>query len=348
MVTVIVVHALLVTALGIGIWRSADQKSLRLAGVFMVGAGLVGFPNHTVFVMSSRWMEGGFNDIMHMRDAYHAGLISSGTLSVDTNGVASIADGSNRLSVNVAGELARALQVSTERERQAGQTLGSSFEAPTREFVEMTFPAFSMLRPGRWEFRKVPTTRRGKKKQIIPEYEPYRHLADLAEAINASQSLAAMLANTYAISPDIIVTRRPEADEFIDRSKTLIDEQTANLTAIRAANQSFSILHAVISCKWTLRSDRAQNARSEALNLIRNRKGRLPHIVVVTAEPTPSRLSSLALGTGDLDCVYHVALPELQEAMRKHGNDDNIESLETMVAGRRLKDISDLPLDLAV
>ncbi|HEX3284085.1 MAG TPA: DUF998 domain-containing protein [Mycobacterium sp.] len=66
MVTVIVVHALLVTALGIGIWRSADEKSLRLAGVFMVGAGLVGFPNHTVFAMSSRWMEGGFNDIMHM------------------------------------------------------------------------------------------------------------------------------------------------------------------------------------------------------------------------------------------------------------------------------------------
>jgi hypothetical protein len=66
MVTVIVVHALLVTALGIGIWRSADQKSLRLAGVFMVRAGLVGFPNHTVFAMSSRWMEGAFNDIMHI------------------------------------------------------------------------------------------------------------------------------------------------------------------------------------------------------------------------------------------------------------------------------------------
>ncbi len=37
-------------------------------------------------------------------------------------------------------------------------------------------------------------------------------------------------------------------------------------------------------------SDRAQNTRSEALNLIRNRKGRLPHIVVVTEEPSPSRL----------------------------------------------------------
>jgi Protein of unknown function (DUF998) len=35
-------------------------------GVFTVGAGLIGLPNHTVFAMSSRWMNGGFNDIMHM------------------------------------------------------------------------------------------------------------------------------------------------------------------------------------------------------------------------------------------------------------------------------------------
>lgn len=104
----------------------------------------------------------------------------------------------------------------------------------------------------------------------------------------------------------------------------------------------------MVSCKWTLRSDRAQNARSEALNLIRNRKGRLPHIMVVTAEPTPSRLASLALGTGDIDCVYHIALPELCQAMMKHGNDDNIASLNTMIVGRRLKDISDLPLDLTI
>lgn len=63
--------------------------------------------------------------------------------------------------------------------------------------------------------------------------------------------------------------------------------------------------------KTFLESDRSQNARTEALNLIRNRKGRLPHISVVTAEPTPWRLASVALGTGDLDCVYHFALHEL-------------------------------------
>src|ERR1035438_2137764 len=75
-----------------------------------------------------------------------------------------------------------------------------------------------------------------------------------------------------------------------------------------ASNGGLPILHASISCKWTIRSDRVQNARSEALNLIRNRKGRLPHVVVVTGEPLPSRLSAIALGTGDIDCVYHFAL----------------------------------------
>jgi hypothetical protein len=43
--------------------------------------------------------------------------------------------------------------------------------------------------------------------------------------------------------------------------------------------------------------------RSTGLNLIRNRKGHTPHIAAMTAEPLPTRLASLALGTGDLDCV---------------------------------------------
>jgi hypothetical protein len=84
------------------------------------------------------------------------------------------------------------------------------------------------------------------------------------------------------------------------------------------------------------------------LNLIRNRKGRVPHISVVTGEPLPSRLASLALGTGDIDCVYHFALPELIRAVTELGSDDSANLVKIMVDGKRLKDISDLPLDLAV
>ena len=97
----------------------------------------------------------------------------------------------------------------------------------------------------------------------------------------------------------------------------------------------------------SLRSDRGQNARTEALNLIRNRKGRLPHVVSLTAEPLPTRIASLALGTGDLDCVYHFALPELRESIADVKNEDQLDMLMILIDGRRLRDISDLPFDLA-
>ena len=74
----------------------------------------------------------------------------------------------------------------------------------------------------------------------------------------------------------------------------------------------------------------------------------LPHILAVTAEPLPTRIASLALGTGDLDCVYHFALPELTEAIREIDNEDQMDMLSTLVEGRRLRDISDLPFDLAI
>jgi hypothetical membrane protein len=66
MASAIVVHALLLVIFGLGVCRSAHRRSLRLAGLSIVGIGLVGFPTHTVFAMSSRWTESGFNDTMHI------------------------------------------------------------------------------------------------------------------------------------------------------------------------------------------------------------------------------------------------------------------------------------------
>lgn len=97
-----------------------------------------------------------------------------------------------------------------------------------------------------------------------------------------------------------------------------------------------------------MRSDRAQNTRTEALNLIRNRKGSTPHIAAVTMEPLPSRLASIALGTGDIDCTYHAALEELTDSVNDSGAEDAAEMLRILVEGRRLRDITDLPFDLAI
>ena len=68
--------------------------------------------------------------------------------------------------------------------------------------------------------------------------------------------------------------------------------------------------------------------------------------MVVTAEPTPSRIASLALGTGDIDCVYHLDLTELRQAIIEANNDKALQLLDIMIDGKRLRDIADLPLDL--
>ena len=82
--------------------------------------------------------------------------------------------------------------------------------------------------------------------------------------------------------------------------------------------------------------------------MIRNRKGKTPHIVVVIGEPLPGRIASLAYGVGDIDCVYHFALRELMEATKdKAADSDSLDILNTLVSGKRLRDISDLPFDLA-
>jgi hypothetical membrane protein len=65
MTTAILLHGVLLVAFGLGIWRFADRRSLRGVGVLLIVAGVIGFPTHTAFAMSSRWMTAGFNDSMH-------------------------------------------------------------------------------------------------------------------------------------------------------------------------------------------------------------------------------------------------------------------------------------------
>jgi len=185
----------------------------------------------------------------------------------------------------------------------------------------------------------------------ISNFVQYEHLAEIEAALTENRALKAAFGSNYIVSPDIIIGRAPVEDDELNRNGILDggSAEYARHTPLRASNQPVRrhLLHGVISCKWTLRNDRAQNTKIEVLNLIRNRKGHLPHIVAVTAEPMPSRLAALALGTGDLDCVYHFALNELLDAVRASNHLDALDLLEMMVEGKRLRDISDLPFDLA-
>ena len=277
------------------------------------------------------------------RKVFHAALLKA-TLTINSAGVVSNADSSNGASCEIARGIAELLKAETQGERIAGQTSGNQFEGACADFVRATFFKLGHLRPGAWDVHQVT----GRNRLEIAKYEQYAHLTALDRAAKSDPELAAALGSDYTITPDIVVVRATEHDAAINSPGPLVDAEVAKYASLRSANNGMPLLHASISCKWTIRSDRAQNARSEALNLVRNRKGRLPHVVVVTAEPMPSRLASIALGTGDIDCVYHFALHELQATLEAQGRDDARDLLAIMVDGKRLRDISDLPLDLAV
>jgi hypothetical protein len=287
------------------------------------------------------------------RRAYHAELIEK-VLRLE-DGVPSNADRDNKASREIALGIFKRIGLQTAGIKLKGQTSGKEFEVATAAFVKATFARLNHLRPGDWVVRKI-GGKDGKSEQVagvkkdlgIAQFEQYRHLIAIAKAASENAELAASLGSDYIIKPDVVIFRLPIEDKEINRGATLVDASVARMASLRKTNDGAPLLHASISCKLTIRSDRSQNSRSEALNLIRNRRGKLPHVVVVTAEPLPSRLASVALGSGDIDCVYHFALPELQSAVRELALGDSEESLDIMVQGKRLKDISDLPLDLAI
>lgn len=277
------------------------------------------------------------------RKLFHAALLAS-ALSTDDAGVPANADRHSMASVKIAAGIVERIGAGVSNARLAGQSSGRKFERICAEFIERTFLKLMHLRPGRWTVASVGSRDR----LLIARFEQYAHLTALDQAARKDPELAAALGNDYTITPDIIISREPEDDATINTPELLVDEHSARLAALRKENDGLPLLHASISCKWTIRSDRSQNSRSEALNLIRNRKGHLPHIAVVTGEPLPARIASIALGTGDIDCVYHFALPEMIETVKALHFADAEELISIMVNGKRLKDISDLPLDLAI
>lgn len=287
--------------------------------------------------------------IAEARNHFYERLFETNTLTLTKAGVASNADTSSRGSKAIAGKIVDILRdkhnyVVNTVDKISGQTLGRQFELLTMEFLQETFPRLQNLRPGQWSILQLGNNNRLK----TSDFEQYEHLAYLNALTTENAQLAAALGNDYMVAPDVVIYRSLYEDEEINAGQCIVNDDICKMAAIRKSNGGKPLLHASVSAKYTMRSDRAQNSRTEALNLIRNRKGHLPHIVVVTAEPMPNRLASLALGTGDIDCVYHFALYELIEAVNEVGSEDANEILETLVQGKRLKDISDLPLDLAV
>ena len=164
---------------------------------------------------------------------------------------------------------------------------------------------------------------------LVSRFEQSRHLDSLDQLVRRQPSVRLTIVRDYLIKPDVAVGIVPPVEP------DLLDEPWT------------PFLHAGVSCKWTIRSDRVQNIRHEFGQLIRHRRGRLPHLVTLTAEPLPTRLASIARGTGEVDATYHIAFDALAEAVARIGSADQREAWSECVEQGRLKSYAELGSILA-
>jgi hypothetical protein len=229
-------------------------------------------------------------------------------------GCPNCADKDSATSVAIAVQILDQLNIRS-MHAHSGQTVGSELEKAVARYLADRLPAIASDRP--W------VVFGGDGKKQISEFAQYEHLARLRAVMDADETglLRVEIGSDYLISPDVTVgLLTPGAAPF---------------------------LHAAVSCKWTIRSDRVQNIRHEGIILTRHRRGRQPHIVTVTAEPLPSRLAAISRGTGEVDAVYHIALPELEKAVAAIDNDEQWTCLAELLDQGRLRDFDELATTLA-
>jgi NgoMIV restriction enzyme len=183
-----------------------------------------------------------------------------------SSGAPNIADADSATSVALAAAILERLGVTRTSDldpQSAGRALEQGVEAELQS-------ALPRLRPERsWMVDH---------RRVVSDFDQYAHLAKLQELIDADASgtLSVEIGRDYLIKPDVTV----------------------------AIETGFGLplLHAAVSCKWTIRSDRVQNIRHEGIVLTRHRRGRQPHIVTVTPEPLADGISGDCPGNGRDRC----------------------------------------------
>jgi NgoMIV restriction enzyme len=324
--------------------------------------------------------------------------IGTPVFPADQAGTVNVADVTNYVSSRIAWEWAKLLPGPFHASNISGQTAGDRFTSEVRKYLERSIVLCQQLRKTNWRyvFEETNTSKRGRTKAKNPRikassFAQYAHLSRIEATFKNRPDLEAVFGADYIVEPDIVVFSLPfEIESLGGRPSQPVARYSPLISDAEYATGE-PLLQASVSCKLTIRSDRAQNARLEALNLIRTRKGRAPNIAFVTAEPLPSRITSLALGTGDLDCIYHAGLHELIEAVdaalvfgaerlpddevsddlrteqlvepedeveadsgateatpTKSGLRRQKQRLHSMIAQGRLRDVSDLVLDLLI
>ncbi len=216
--------------------------------------------------------------------------------------VPNFADVDNTESLRIAGGLLDQLAVARGEPSAVPADPGGPLEEAVRVHLELGL--FRLQRDRGWKVTRG---------TVITQFDQYSHLSEVDQLVRANPELRITVGTDYLIKPDVTV-------------------------ALRGVRTSSGLphLHAAISCKWTIRSDRVQNIRHECLQMIRHRRGRQPHLVTVTAEPLPSRLASIARGTGEVDAVYHVAYDALTASVAEHANAEQAEAWREVTGQRRV------------
>ena len=202
--------------------------------------------------------------IEELRRAYHRRLFQD-VLRQNEDGVPNNSDSGSAASIRLGRGIVGGIGIRPITARLAGQTAGHRFEEATRDFLREAFEKLAHIRPGEWEFGLGGE---------IGDFEQYMHLSDVSRIVEENKDLRVVFGD-YIVRPDIVVGRRPVSDGVINQDETLLgNDGMATHTPLRETNSEADILHASVSCKWTIRSDRSQNARTEGLNLVRTAKAR--------------------------------------------------------------------------
>lgn len=240
------------------------------------------------------------------------------------DGLPSNSDPTSARSVEIGRALAEAAGVTVDLPSLDRASLAAELERHTKGFFEAVFPRVGDLDEASWLIETAGGT---------VEFAQYDHLAATRRSAANDGQLAALLYSDCTLAPDLFVGRtRPPVEGMRDAVSKPLGQ--GNLTE--------AALVGVVVCKWRISGDIGQ----EGVDLLRRPEAGAWYTSIVTCEPLSARLASIAFAHHGR-YVYHVALRELREVLSRQDWWDSRDLVDLMVDQGRLRDVSDLPGDLA-
>ncbi len=155
-------------------------------------------------------------------------------LTIDEEGIPSVADKGSKISVGIAKAWVEQLGTTQESIKSSGQTAGKSFENAVTDYLKSTFSLFGHIRPGSWSV----LSGSNRASVRISNFEQYQHLLRLSEKAEQDPDLKAILGGDYLIEPDVVVVRDAEEDIFLDPKGEILTSDYSTMTPLRRANFS--------------------------------------------------------------------------------------------------------------